>query len=145
MKTPIVYLIGSLRNARVLKLGNDIRKLGFEVFDDWHAVAPDADDWWRRYELQRQRNYAEALKGWAAQHIFHFDLTHLTRSDIGVLMLPAGKSGHLELGFLLGQGKNGFILLDKAYKRWDVMYNFATDVFVSKRDLFNALRKLRNG
>jgi len=44
---------------------------------------------------------------------------------MGVLMLPAGRSGHLELGQIMGDRKPGFILLDEDYDRWDVMYRKA--------------------
>ena len=46
--------------------------------------------------------------------------------DIAVLVLPAGKSGHLELGYMIGSGKRGYILFDDDVEdcRWDVMYQF---------------------
>src|SRR3990167_3349198 len=102
-----VYLIGSLRNPEVPKIANKIRELGFEVFDDWFAAGPEADDKWRDYEKERGRNYKKALSGHAANHVFHFDLKHLDECDVAVLFLPAGKSGHLELGYILGKGKRG--------------------------------------
>lgn len=121
-----IYLIGSLRNPEVPKIAAAIRNLGFNVFDDWHAAGPTADDEWKRYEQERGRTYIDALRnGEAAEHVFSFDEYHLNTSDIGVLVLPAGKSGHLELGLLGGQGKPIFILLAPDDVRWDVMYKFA--------------------
>lgn len=119
-----IYLIGSLRNPEVPKIANRLRRLGFEVFDDWYAAGPEADDKWRDYEKARGRSYKEALKGFAARHVYHFDKHHLDACDIAILVLPAGKSGHLELGYVIGKGKPGFILLDNP-ERWDVMYQFA--------------------
>ena len=55
------------------------------------------------------------------------------------MVMPAGKSGHLELGYMLGQGKKGYILFDKEPDRWDVMYQFATGVFFNKEELINEL------
>lgn len=134
-----VYLIGSLRNPIIPSLGRKIRALGYEVFDDWHGAGPEADDQWQRYEQDRGRTYTEALRGRAAQHVFAFDKKHLDMADIGVLVLPAGKSGHLELGYLAGRGKRTFILFDKEPERWDVMYNFATGVFLEQEQLMMAL------
>src|SRR5258706_8805196 len=108
----VIYLIGSLRNPKVPDIGNYLRSLGMEVFDDWFAAGPIADDSWQEYEKGRGHTFSEALKGYAARHVFAFDFTHLSRCDAGVLVLPAGKSGHLELGYLIGQGKPGYILLD---------------------------------
>jgi hypothetical protein len=39
--------------------------------------------------------------------------------------MPAGKSGHLELGYAIGSGKRGFVCFDQEPDRWDVMYRFA--------------------
>ncbi len=135
----IIYLIGSLRNPQVPVIAEQLRAAGHETFDDWYAAGPEADDKWRDYERGRGRSYPEALSGYAAGHVFDFDRHHLERADAVVLMLPAGKSGHLELGWAIGRGKPGYILLDDP-ERWDVMYKFATGVFYSVDDLIMALK-----
>ncbi len=124
-----IYIIGSLRNPGIPIIASRIRQLGYEVFDDWYAAGPKADDHWRDYEQGRGRSYAEALKGHAARHVFDFDQHHLDRCDGGLLVLPAGKSGHLELGYLRGQKKPTWILMDGPPPdgRWDVMYQFASE------------------
>ena len=138
----MIYLIGSLQNPQVPEIANEIRKAtGEEVFDDWYAAGPEADDYWRDYEKSRGRSYKEGLQGLAARHVFDFDLQHLNRSTRGVLILPAGRSGHLELGYIIGQGKPGYILLDNP-DRWDVMYRFATVCF-TQEELIENLRCLK--
>ncbi len=134
-----VYLITSLRNPGVADLGNRIRALGFDVFDDWWAAGPEADDCWQRYEQIRQRTYGEALYDRYAAHIFEFDREHLDSSDIGILVLPCGKSGHLELGYLIGQGKSTYVLFEGEPERYDVMYRFAKQVFFAENELLRAL------
>ena len=101
---PVIYLVGSLRNPVVPQVGGLLRPLGFDVFDDWHGVGPEADDHWQSYEKARGRSYGEALQGHAAKNIFRFDKTHIERADIGILVAPAGKSGHLEIGYMAGRG-----------------------------------------
>lgn len=123
-----IYLIGSLRNPEIPKIANMLREDKHEVFDDWYAAGPNADDHWRDYEKQRGRTFTQALSGLAAKHVYAFDREHLEKADTGLLILPAGKSGHLELGWMLGKGKNCFVLVDSP-ERWDVMYQFATGVF----------------
>lgn len=136
-----LYLIGSLRNPEVPLLGNRLRALGFDVVDDWYGAGPEADDCWQRYEQIRGRSYREALYDRFAAHIWEFDKFHLDTSDVGVLMLPAGKSGHIELGYLIGQGKPGYILFDgEEPARWDVMYRFAKAVFFDQDSLAEALK-----
>lgn len=135
----MIYLIGSLRNEEVPKIAQAIRKAtGEEVFDDWYAAGPEADDKWRDYEKARGRDYRQALAGLAAGHVFEYDHFHLNRAGAGVLILPAGRSGHLELGLLAGQGKPTFILLDNP-ERWDVMYKFSTVCFTQEELLENLL------
>ena len=138
-----VYLIGSLRNPEVPKLANKIRELGFEVFDDWYAAGPEADDKWRDYEKARGHTYREALKGLAADHVYQFDRKHLKACDIAILYLPAGKSGHLELGWAIGKGKRGYILLDNP-ERWDVMYQFTDGVFHNFEELEEELKRIKD-
>jgi len=135
-----VYVIGSLRNPRVTQVAEAIRALGHDVFDDWFAAGPEADDYWQRYEQARGHTFKEALKGRAAQNVYWFDRNNLTRADVGVLVLPAGKSGHLELGWMLGKGMKGYILLDGEPERFDVMYAFANGVFNTLDELLEVLR-----
>lgn len=125
MRPPTIYLIGSLRNPEVPKVAQWLRSKGFEVFDDWYAAGPDADDLWRDYEQARGHTYIQALEGYHAEHTWSYDKYHLDKCQAGVLVMPAGKSAHLELGYLIGQGKPGYIVLDGEPERWDVMARFA--------------------
>jgi hypothetical protein len=137
--TPIIYLIGSLRNPEIPYIGNRLRALGFEVFDDWFAGGKIADDEWQAYETVRENSYQTALNGYAAKHVFDFDYYHLNRATIGLLILPGGKSSHLELGYMLGQGKPGYVLFDQVPDRYDVMYKFATGVFFNPEEMYGTL------
>lgn len=140
-----VYIIGSLRQPKkVQDLAQKIRKLGFDpVFDDWLAAGPEADDRWRDYEKARGRTYIEALnKGFAAGHVYWYDIGHLKSSDLAILCLPAGKSGHMEVGNILGMARFGYILLDNP-ERWDVMYKMADGVFESFEQLKKELIKIK--
>jgi hypothetical protein len=135
----LIYLIGSLRNPQVPIVGHALRREGYDIFDDWYAVGPKADDHWKEYEKARGRNMKEALAGEAAKNTFRFDKNHLDASDAAVLVSPAGKSGHLELGYMLGKGKPGFVLLDEDPERWDVMYQFANAICFGLDDLIETL------
>lgn len=142
---PIVYLIGSLRDERIVLLGKRLREeAGVEVFDDWHAAGPTADDSWQKYETLRGRSYKEALHGLAAEHVFEFDRRHLSRATHVVLVMPCGKSGHLELGWSVGKGKKGYVLFDKEPERWDQMYQFVFEdggaVFFNDDELIKEMK-----
>lgn len=141
MSRKVIYLIGSLRSTSIAPIARVIRENGYEAFDDWFSAGPTADDEWQTYETERGHSYAEALGGYAANHTFTYDLHHLNRADAGVLVLPAGKSAHLELGYIIGRDKPGFVLFDAVPERWDVMYKFATPCF-SITELIEGLKKV---
>lgn len=123
-----LYLVGSLRNPQIPSIARALRAAGHDVFDDWFAAGERADDSWREYEMARGHTYLEGLRGKAAEHIVDFDFANMITSDAAVLVAPAGKSAHLELGWFLGQGKPGHILLEPDTQRWDVMFRLATGV-----------------
>lgn len=139
-----VYVIGSLRNDFVPHLGIELRKHGFDCFDDWHSNGREADDRWQGYEQRRGRSFADALKAPVAQNTFGLDKRMLDWCDAAVLVLPAGKSAHMELGYAIGRGKLGYILLDKEPERFDVMYAFAEAVVGTVDELLVQLDHQQN-
>jgi hypothetical protein len=131
-----IYLIGSLRNPKIPQIAKELRSDGHKVFDDWFSPGPQCDDEWQKYERERGRSYLEALEGFHAQHQFEFDRKHIMAAEAGVLVLPAGKSGHLELGWMLGRGQRGYILLEEPNpERFDLMYLFAHGIAEDIEDL----------
>ena len=137
----MIYLIGSLRNPNIPIIAGQLEEaLQEEIFCDWFGAGAIADDAWRDYSKLRGRTYPEALKSPGARAVFDFDFHHLKRANRVVLVMPAGKSGHLELGWSLGQGKPGYVLMDNQ-ERWDVMYNFTTGVFTEIQPLIEELKR----
>lgn len=136
-----IYVIGSLRNPRIPEIGNLLRAEGWDAFDDWYSAGPEADDKLWAYEKARGRDCVDALKGFAARNAFEFDKRHIDRCARGLLVMPAGKSGHLELGYMLGKLKPGYILLDGEPERIDLMMQFATAVFRSTDEMLKELSK----
>lgn len=134
-----VYVIGSLRNPEIPSVAAKLRAAGLDVFDDWFAAGPEADDWWQKYEKNKGHTFQQALAGAAAQNVYNFDKRHLDAADAVVMVMPAGKSAHLELGYCAGTGKRTYILLDKEPERFDVMYAFATKVVASTEKLIKEL------
>ena len=130
-----VYIIGALKNERIISLANLIEARGHEVFADWFSPGPDADVYWKKYEVARGRSFIRAMQGPHAKHVFNYDRNWLDWCDAAVMVCPAGKSAHLELGYVIGSGKRGFILLHGEPERWDIMYRFAEGIF----DDFNKL------
>lgn len=133
-----LYLIGSLRNKKVPELANKLRAANphMEVFDDWYSAGPEADDFWKSHQQSKGLSYRKALEGHAAKNVFRFDKTHLDRSTHAILVLPAGKSGHMEIMYACyGVGAKTAILLDPEDVRWDVMYQFIPDILESEEEV----------
>jgi hypothetical protein len=101
----VIYLVGSLKQGdRVREVAAALRADGWDVFDDWLSAGSDADDSLRDHFVARGFSFKQALASPAARNIFEFDRRHLNAASIVVLVMPAGKSGFLELGLGVGPG-----------------------------------------
>lgn len=134
-----IYIIGSLREPRIGDIATRLRNEGHDVFDDWRSPGEQTDEKWMEYERARGRKYTEALAGSHAWNVFSYDKAWLDWADAVVLVLPAGKSAHLELGYAIGRNKLGYILLDGEPERYDIMYLFASGVLESVDELVSEL------
>lgn len=136
-----IYVIGSLRNPDIPGVADHLRAtLKCQVFDDWYSAGPEADDKWRDHQKFKGLTHKQALMGPAAVNVYNFDKSHLDDSDMAVLVMPAGKSGHLELGYMVGKGKKTYILFDAEPERWDVMHQFATSIAYSLDELVSMIQ-----
>ena len=136
----MIYLIGALKNPNVLEVAKRVREAGHEVYDEWYCPGKNADLHWQEYCNFRGLTYAQALTGWHAKQVFDIDKFHLDRCDAAILVLPAGKSGHLELGYVIGLGKPGYILLDAEPEKFDIMYGFSTKVTTELDEIITAIQ-----
>lgn len=136
----IVYCIGSLKNPAIPDVAIQLRKAGYEAFDDWWSSSEDCDDWWQAHERQKGRTYREAIYGYHARNVYAFDKHHLDRCDAGVLIMPAGRSGHAEFGYLVGQGKPTYILFLDEPERFDIMHLLSTCICFSVEELLSMLK-----
>ena len=68
-------------------------------------------------------NTPEALRA------FHEDRKWLDWCDVCLLVLPSGRSSHLEAGYAVGRGKKLYILGGYVTGEFDVMYGFAEQLF----------------
>jgi hypothetical protein len=105
-----------------------IRAEGHEVYDfrnpepgdngfHWSEIDPDWQTW-----IPKQ--YIEALDHPLAVDGFGKDHAAMEWADTFVLVLPCGRSAHLELGWACGAGKRTAILLDDTFEP-ELMYKEA--------------------
>lgn len=125
----LIYVAGSMRNrSGILSTIKTLQAAGFDTFHDWIMPGEETDVKWQEFEQALGHSYLEALATPHVKDVFEFDKKWLDKADAFVLVYPAGKSGHTELGYMIGRGKPGFILLNEDPERWDIMVAFATHI-----------------
>ena len=141
-----IYIIGALKNEQVPIIANRLRVVfgkNVEIFEEWYYSSPDADVWLHQECKKRGLSYKEALNTHAAKNTFNFDKRHLDEATDVIMLMPAGKSGHLELGYCSNPlaKKRTYVLFDGEPDRIDIMYQFATDIFFNFEDLVTELKQ----
>jgi hypothetical protein len=80
-----------------------------------------------------------------SQKAFAEDKKWLDWADVCLLILPAGKSSHLEAGYAVGSGKKLIIWQENFPKgEFDVMYGFADLITDSEHNVMEFLDRLAN-
>lgn len=127
-----IYVASSWRNARQPAVVAALREAGHEVYDfrhpspgndgfHWSDVDPD----WRNWDGER---FTNALNHPVAVAGYGLDKAALDWCQACVLVLPSGRSAHLEAGYAIGQGKPTAILLEEKQEP-ELMYKL-TDILV---------------
>ena len=110
-----IYVASSWRNAYQPEVVARLRSEGHSVYDfrnpseaqsgfHWSDIDPD----WQRWS---PNEYAAALGTPLAELGFRSDYTAVARCDALVMVLPCGRSAHLEAGLAAGFGKPAYAYL----------------------------------
>lgn len=112
-----IYVASSWRNVLQQGVVEVLRAGGLEVYD--FKNPPNGTGFaWTQVGLQTGNNdattseYLEAMNHPRAIEGFNSDFDAMKWADTFVLVLPCGRSAHLELGWAAGQGKRTAVLLD---------------------------------
>jgi hypothetical protein len=137
-----IYVASSWRNHRQPQVVAGLLAEGHEVYDfrhpapgndgfHWSEIDPGWKDW-------SASEFRQALTHPIADRGFACDMEALRSADAVVLLLPCGRSAHLEAGWATGAGKRVLILLDTDGNEPELMYKMA-EVYTSLNDLEAAL------
>ena len=115
MATPEnIYVASSWRNAFQPWVVAELRTAGFTVYDFRNPRPGDFGFSWAQVDSAWQswspREWRDALQHPIAQAGFKSDMDALRAADAVLLVLPCGRSAHLELGWAAGAGKRTGIL-----------------------------------
>ena len=112
-----IYVASSWRNEQQPGVVRALRQSGHEVYDFKNPRPNDNGFHWSEideaWETWTPTEYRDALDHPIAKCGFASDFDAMKWADTFVLVLPCGRSAHLELGWACGQGKQTVILLDQ--------------------------------
>jgi hypothetical protein len=134
-----IYVASSWRNADQPTIVEVLRSYGHEVYDFKNPAPGQKGFAWRDcFEPDSKYSgpghgaltipsYVEAIQSDRAKEGFAFDIDALDWSDTCVMVLPCGRSAHLEAGYACGQGKHVIWVLSE--DRWEpeLMYLMGHD------------------
>ncbi|MDP2856498.1 MAG: hypothetical protein Q8P50_00785 [Bacillota bacterium] len=126
-----VYIVSSWRNAETIrKMADYLRLRGMEV-DDFTDSRGGERYVFDRYVFDARgcglenADAMEFLRDERVQRAFAEDKRGLDWAEGVLLILPAGRSAHLEAGYAVGKGKKLVILGEFPPGEYDTMYGFA--------------------
>lgn len=124
-----IYVASSWRNPIYPGVVDRLRSVGHEVYD-FRNPAPDNTGFaWSQCAVGDAKTipgYLAAIKTSRALSGFSFDKNALEWADTCVLVLPCGRSAHIEAGYAAGQGKDVYFLLHPDDFQPELMYLLGT-------------------
>ena len=137
-----IYVASSWRNQLYPEVVARLRKAGHEVYDfrnpphggngfRWTDIDENAPGW--TFE-----QYAKGLHHPLAERQFDADLEALKWADTCVLVLPCGRSAHMEAGWMAGAGKRVIAYIPEMIEP-ELMYKLFDRVVDSLDDLVKCI------
>lgn len=137
-----VYLASSWRNQYHTDTLGTLRGAGYTVYDFKNPLPGDEgfhwseiDPHWLRWDPE---TFRKALQHDLARQGFSNDFRAMMASDVCVLLLPAGRSAHLEAGWFAGSGKPTLVYIPEPVEP-EMMYLLADGVHSEMPALIRAL------
>lgn len=138
-----IYAASSWRNPKQPTVVTALRGAGHEVYDfrnpfngkqgfSWREIDPD----WQGWSAARYRELLTTHPIAASGYIS--DLRAMEWADTCVLILPCGRSAHLEAGWFTGRGKRCMILTQDGEEP-ELMALLATDICISLDEVIERL------
>lgn len=139
-----IYLASSWRNRYQPEYLAALRSAGHTVYDFRNPKPGDSgfawasiDEGWENWDL---RSFRDLLTHPLANRGFATDWDAMEWADTGVLLLPCGRSAHLEAGYFTGRNKQLFIVLHEEKFEPELMYKMATAICCDLGELVAALQ-----
>ena len=136
-----IYLASSWKNKdAVLKMAKVLRDYGHEVDAFCDETARVSFNWSELLETMdlegidiTEQDATTMLDHWRVQDAFTEDKQWLDWADAVIMLMPCGRSAHLEAGYAVGSGKKLYIVGGFEKGEFEVMYGFADGLFYYSR------------
>lgn len=131
-----LYLASSWRNKKQPDILWALRGAGHEVYDFRNPgfLWSDIDPNWEKWDPE---NFRRKLFHPLAMNGFNQDFNAMKWAEACVLLMPCGRSAHLEAGYFIGADKILIVLLSDGEP--ELMYKMATDICISEKELIHKL------
>lgn len=135
------YVASSWRCPALDSVFSELKRLGHEAYDfraegfSWRDVYPhcSSDETWTAGALTAALAHPVSAEG------FERDMEALRACDVVLLVLPSGRSAHLEAGWAACAGKHVAVLAPNGCKP-ELMYRMTRGVFGRVEEAVDALR-----
>lgn len=140
-----IYVASSWRNDQQPAVVAALREAGHEVYDFKNPAPGNVGFGWDQCAEHGDakagpRQFARVVtRSPIAQAGFALDKAALDWCDVCVLVLPCGRSAHLEAGYAIGQGKRVFFLLSEDKFEPELMYLLGDGIALHLDDILDAL------
>lgn len=144
MKPRKIYVASSWRNPYYPTILKALQIAGHDCYDfrnpapgntgfAWSQLDPEWENWTMKGYVEKLTTSPVSAAG------FKLDKDALDWCDTCVLVLPCGRSAHLEAGYAIGQGKPTFFLLHEDKFEPELMYLLGDGFAVTISELLNLL------
>ena len=136
-----IYVASSWRNQLQQEVVKELRAAGFDVYDFKNPVEGNKGFYWSDIDPEWQgwtpEQFRESLRHPIAVSGFKLDMDALCWCDACVLVMPCGRSAHLEAGYTIGAGKPTAILLSDGEP--ELMYRMADSICLDTGEVVSFL------
>lgn len=133
-----IYLASSWRMKKtVLEMSRILKKDGHEVDAfcdpsdnrvsfDWEELTDIMKD--EKLDLEKM-DAIDMMKHWRVKDAFQEDKRFIDWADTLIMLMPCGRSSHIEAGYAKGTGKKLYIIGGFEKGKFDTMYGFADGLY----------------
>ena len=142
-----IYVASSWRNHYQEDIVAILRNANHEVYDfknpsiDNHGFKwAEIDENWQSWD---NKKYINNLNHPIANNGFKSDFDAMKWADACVLVLPSGRSAHIEAGYFIGSNKPLIIYIPENVEP-ELMYKMTNYIYSSIKEILSLLKDLEN-